>query len=112
MDALGRADKSLRIAVKRWRRSKLPDVRLVDAYIGLRIALESLYLKDFANEHSQEMRVRLALFGAWHLSADLDERRSTRKTLRNAYDTASRAVPVGDIQENERADLSDHSAWK
>ena len=37
-------------------------------YIDLRIALESLYLRDFANEHSQEMRFRLALFGAWHLA--------------------------------------------
>ena len=51
-------------------------------YIDLRIALESLYLRDFANEHSQEMRFRLTLFGAWHLAenaGDLDERRSIRK---------------------------------
>ena len=56
--------------------------RLEDAYIDLRIALESLYLRDFANEHSQEMRFRLALFGAWNLAenaGDLDERRSIRK---------------------------------
>ena len=106
LEALGRADKKLRIAVGRWKRSKLPNVRLVDAYIDLRIALESLYLKDFANEQSHEMRFRLALFGAWHLSADLDERRSIRKTLRNAYDTASKAVHLGEIPDNERAALS------
>ena len=76
----------LRIAADRWRRSKRSDgyARLVDQYIDLRLALESLYLKDFVNEHSQEMRFRLALFGAWHLGGSLDERRSIRKTLRYA----------------------------
>ena len=105
LEALGRADKKLRIAVDRWRRSKLPYVRPEDAYIDLRIALELLYLKDFANERSQEMRFRLALFGAWHLSANLDERRSIRKTLRDAYDMASKAVHVGEVAGNEHANL-------
>ena len=63
------------------------------------------YLKDFANEHSQEMRFRLTLFGAWHLSANLDERRSIRKTLRDAYDMASKAVHVGEVAGNEHANL-------
>ncbi len=107
LEALGRADKTFRIAVGRWRRSKLPYVRPEDAYIDLRIALELLYLKDFANEHSQEMRFRLALFGAWHLSANLDERRSIRKALRDAYDMASKAVHVGEVAGNEQANLPD-----
>ena len=105
LKALGRADKKLRIAVDRWRRSKLPCVRPEDAYIDLRIALELLYLKDFANEHSQEMRFRLALFGAWHLSANLDERRSVRRALRDAYAMASKAVHVGEVPGNTHADL-------
>ena len=95
IEALRGADRKVDIAVKRWRRSMQHEARLEDAYIDLRIALESLYLRDFANEHSQEMRFRLALFGAWHLAEDLDERRSIRKTLRNAYDTASKACTPG-----------------
>ena len=77
----------------------------MDQYIDLRLALESLYLKDFVNEHSQEMRFRLALFGAWHLGGNLDERRTIRKTLRDAYDTASKAVHLGEVPEEARAPL-------
>ena len=107
LEALRVADKPLRIAADRWRRSKRSDGsdRLVDQYIDLRLALESLYLKDFVNEHSQEMRFRLALFGAWHLGGSLDERRSIRKTLRYAYDTASKAVHLGEVPEEARARL-------
>ena len=95
-----------RIAVDRWRRSKRASASLEDAYIDLRVALESLYLKDFLNEHSQEMRFRLALFGAWHLATDLDDRRSIRKSLRDAYDTASGAVHAGEVADEARASLS------
>ena len=73
------------------------EVQLEDRYIDLRVALEALYLKDFMNEQSQEMRFRLALFGAWHLGADWEERRSIRKTLRDAYDMASKAVHEGEL---------------
>ena len=55
----------------------------------------ALYLNDFGGEHSQEMRFRLALFGAWHLADGPDGRRSVRKTLRDAYDDASTAVHLG-----------------
>ena len=106
LEALRRADKKLRIAAERWRRSKRRHARLEDAYIDLRIALESLYLKDFVNEQSGEMRFRLSLMGAWHLSADLDERRSTRKILRDAYDTASKAVHLGEVPREAQANLS------
>ena len=95
--ALQRADKKLRIAVDRWRRSMAEDSDLEDRFIDLRIALEAIYLKDFANEHSQEMRFRLALCGAWHLGADFEERRSIRKALREAYDKASKAVHEGEL---------------
>ena len=107
IEALRGADRKVDIAVKRWRRSMQHEARLEDAYIDLRIALESLYLRDFANEHSQEMRFRLALFGAWHLAEDLDERRSIRKTLRNAYDTASKAVHSGELPDKEFKHLRD-----
>ena len=104
VEALRSADRKLRIAVGRWRRSKRPEARLEDSYIDLRIALEALYLKDFDDERSQEMRFRLPLFGAWHLAENLEERRSIRKTLRTAYDMASKAVHGGEVLKAEGAD--------
>ncbi|MCY4498377.1 MAG: HEPN domain-containing protein [Rhodospirillaceae bacterium] len=103
---LQHANRKLKIAVDRWRRSMAEDAELEDRYIDLRIALEAIYLKDFANEHSQEMRFRLALCGAWHLGADFEERRSIRKTLRDAYDTASKAVHEGELPNAARPALS------
>ena len=97
MDALPGANRKLKIAVDRWRRSMAEDADLEDRYIDLRIALEAIYLKDFINERSQEMRFRLALFGSWHLGADFEERRSIRRVLRDAYDTASKAVHEGEL---------------
>ena len=94
---------SLQIAASRWLRSRDTSPPLEDQFIDLRIAMESLYLHDFKNEHSQEMGFRLALFGAWHLGADLEERRALRKTLRDAYGAASRAVHSGDIDSERKA---------
>ena len=98
IEALQGAGRKLRIAVDRWKGSKRPSARLEDQYIDLRIALETLYLKDFADEHSTEMRFRLSLFGAWHLGSTLEERRDIRKTLRDAYDTASGVVHSGEVK--------------
>ena len=89
-----------RIAVSRLILSKNRSEGLVDNFIDLRIALESLYLTDFINEQSQEMRFRLSLFGAWHLGADFGERKRIRKTLRDAYDAASGAVHTGDLDDS------------
>ena len=100
--ALRHADRKLRTAVHRWRRSIVRGASREDACIDLRIALEALYLKDFSGEHSQEMRFRLALFGAWHLADGPDERRSIRKTLRDAYDDASKAVHLGELPDGGR----------
>ena len=60
------------------------------------------YLKDFVGRHGQEMRFRLALFGAWHLADGPDGRRSVRKTLRDAYDDASKALHLGAIPNGAR----------
>lgn len=82
---------------------------LVDQFVDLRMALEALFLKDFANEQSQEMRFRLSLIGAWFLGQDFEDRRRIRKVLRDAYDTASRAVHTGNIvlTDDNRALLAD-----
>ena len=98
----------LEVPIKRWIKSKT-DQLLADRFIDLRIALESLYLKDFLNEQSPEMRFRLSLFGAWHLGSDIGDRRRIRKRLRDAYDVASGSVHSGiveDIAENREL-LSD-----
>lgn len=78
-------------------RSKDASSGLEDQFVDLRIALESQYLHDFDNEHSQEMGFRLALFGAWHLGAGFQERKVVRKTLRDAYKKASGVVHTGNI---------------
>ena len=104
LEAMQAAKAKLRISVDRWRRSMRPDARIEDSYIDLRIALEALYLKDFDDKRTQEMRLRLALFGAWHLAETPDERRSIFNDLRAAYDMASQAVHGGEIKGAEQPD--------
>ena len=105
IEALRGGDRKLRIAVDRWKRSKRPYSPATDRYIDLRIALETLYLKDFLNEQSAEMRFRLSLFGAWHLGTTLEERREIRKALRDAYDKASGAVHGEEVIQRQHADI-------
>ena len=92
--------RKLGTATSRWMKSRNPADGLVDQFVDLRMAIEALYLQDFVNEHSQEMRFRLALFGAWFLGTDFQDRKLIRKTLRAAYDAASGAVHTGEIQSN------------
>ena len=94
----GKDAKKITLSLARWIMSKDFEKSQVDRFIDLRIALESLYLQDFLNEQSQEMRFRLALFGAWHLGVDFEERKKIRRKLRDAYDTASGAVHGGDLK--------------
>ena len=104
----------LPIAASRWLRSKDTSSGLTDQFIDLRIALESLYLHDFTDEHSQEMGFRLALFGAWHLGTDFQERKRIRKTLREVYNKASKAVHTGDIDSarEKRRDKNPMLRWR
>ena len=88
---------NLEVPIERWIKSRT-DQSLSDRFIDLRIALEALYLKDFLNENSQEMRFRLPLFGAWHLGSDIGDRRKIRRRLREAYDMASGAVHSGVVE--------------
>ena len=60
INALRSTNSKLQIAVDRWHRSMADDAQLEDRYIDLRVTLEAIYLKDFANENSGEMRFRLA----------------------------------------------------
>ena len=54
----GLNSREVNLAIERWSRSKRSMSSLEDSFIDLRIALEALYLKDFTNENSQEMRFR------------------------------------------------------
>ena len=86
------SDSSL-TALSRWIKSKDDSQDVKDSLIDLRIALESLYLKDFQNDRYRgEMRFRLALYGAWHLGEDFVDRKIIRKKLLDAYDEASSIV--------------------
>ena len=105
IEAIQNSDDKLRIAINRWKQSLRPNISLADQLIELRIAMEALYLKDFTNERSQEMRFRLALFGAWHLGETFASRKSIRKTLRDAYDHASGAVHAGEAPASARTVL-------
>ena len=98
----GERSDQLRVAASRWQSTKNSRASLADRFIDLRIALESLYLRDFSNEQSQEMRFRLPLFAAWHLGADYEDRKTIRKKLRDAYDTASKAVHLGDVESTQQ----------
>lgn len=89
---------STRTAISWWMTSKDFGRPLADQFIDLRIALEALYLQDFQNGNSQEMRFRLALFGSWHLGVDFENRKRIRKSFRDAYDTASQAVHSGTLK--------------
>ena len=87
-----------RIAVSRWVKSKDSYEQLVDRFIDLRVALESLYLQHIGNEkYRGEMGLRLSLCGAWHLGVDFEQRKRIRKNLQDAYNTASKAVHGGNI---------------
>ena len=84
--------RSLDMAIRRWINSKRPQASSPDAFIDLRIALESLYLPGGT---PSEQGFRLALLGAWDLGADFDERRRYYRLLREAYYLGATAVHAG-----------------
>lgn len=92
------ADESagLAMALRRWMRSKA-QTDVADQFIELRIALESLFLKD----SSGESRFRVASHAAWYLGQSLEERTGHQKTIARAYDVASRAVHTGAVKNAE-----------
>ena len=95
-------DAMIKIAISRWCKSKETFRTLIDQFVDLRIAMEALYLKEFKGEQNQEMRFRLALFGAWFLGSNFQDRKKIRKTLRDAYDVASGAVHGGKLEFSEK----------
>ena len=92
----GSKKRKVDIAINRWIKSKRNAIT-TDQLVDLRIALESLYLTDV----SGESRFRVSNYSAWHLGADFHERLEYQKTIRDAYDLASKAVHTGTITHTE-----------
>ena len=65
--------------------------------VELRIALESLFLKD----SSGESRFRVATRAAWYLGRSLEKRTAHQSTIAAAYEVASRAVHTGAVKNAE-----------
>ena len=97
IDAKKQTRRGLGTAIHRWINSKSEETMFVDRFIEIRIALESLYLR----EHIGEMRFRLAMIGAWHLGKTPGERRDYYDLLRKAYHLSSKAVHAGEIKDTE-----------
>ena len=90
--------KKIDIPLNRWMKSKLDsssDTALVDSFIDISIALESLYLDDI--DGSGEFRFRFSLRAAWFLENNQENRHSLFKEFRSIYDRRSEAVHTGKI---------------
>ena len=87
----------LAVPIDRWIRSHT-DTLIVDKFIDLGIALESLYLND---GNTSELRFRLALHAAWHLGSCGSERSRMLHEFRTMYDLRSRAVHTGAIDDTQ-----------
>ena len=81
----------LDIAIERWQNS-LGAPNMSAKLIELRILLESLYTKGV----NDELRFRVALYGAWHL-----QRREIFHVFRGIYDNASKVIHGGKIEDDK-----------
>ena len=92
----GEAQK-LQIPITRWIKSKTRQP-LVDTFIDLGIALESLYLDSGTGEQqSFRLRLRAALF----LRDSVNERETVMKDVREIYGLRSKAVHEGSVNDSE-----------
>lgn len=92
------ADDRTRVAVDRWKKSRLRGATLTNRFIDLRIALESLFLPQTPD---QQLRFRLATNGAWLVGRDYADRRKAWHILGDAYNEASKAVHHGKVKPND-----------
>ena len=96
----GRRD--LDVPIARWRQSKCARTE-AEQLIELRIALESILLKDASR--AGEMQFRLATRGAWLLGETFDDRSKYFDTLNRVYDYASRVIHGGEPKVKAGRDL-------
>ena len=84
----------LNVPIDRWIKSK-SDQPVVDTFIDLGIALESLYLSTDGNQ--PELNFRLRLRAAWFLEETVDGRRALMADLGKIYGLRSTAVHDGTL---------------
>ena len=89
--------KKLQIPITRWIKSKTRQP-LVDTFIDLGIALESLYL-DTGNADQQSFRLRLR--AALFLKENLPDREEVIRDVREIYGLRSKAVHEGAVRDDE-----------
>lgn len=90
----------LDLAIARWHRSK-GAASTEEQLVELRIAMESVLLGDDKGSVG-EKRHRLAVRGAWLLGEDFSQRKTCYRSLRDAYDLASRVVHAGSLKSQDR----------
>ena len=88
----------LRVPIGRWMRAKA-DEHLVDKFINLGTAMESLFLGD--EGYNGELKFRLALRAGWYLAEDSRERRELVREFGRIYAARSRAVHTGKVSERD-----------
>ena len=88
----------LKLATRRWINARSMCSSFSDRLIELRIALEALYLNDV----NDELKFRLSTRGAWHLGADINERRKFYENLGRVYSLASSAIHASNIKHNSK----------
>ena len=86
--------RKLKVPIDRWIKSN-SNADIVDTFIDLGIALESLYLEDIRDDG--EFRFRLSLRGAWYLEEEVDKRQTLVAEFRKLYDLRSKAVHLGEV---------------
>ncbi len=89
-----RVARNLKVSIDRWVKSK-SDQSVVDTFIDLGIALESLYLENIGN--AGEFSFRFRLHGAWYLGDNANDRQKLLKEFKVLYDMRSKAVHVGEV---------------
>ena len=92
----GEAQK-LQIPIRRWIKSKTRQP-LIDTFIDLGIALESLYL-DPGTEEQQSFRLRLR--AALFLREGVNDREAVIRDMREIYGLRSKAVHEGAVNNSE-----------
>ena len=93
----------LDLAIARWHRSKCATTK-EEQLVELRIALESVLLSDDKGVVA-EKRHRLAIRGAWFLGLEFEERKKYFRTLRDAYDSASKVLHAGSLTDENTETL-------
>ena len=90
----------LDLGIARWRRSKRPTT-IEEQLVELRIAMESVLLADDSGAVG-EKSYRLAIRGAWLLGEAFEQRKTYFRSLREAYNFASKVIHAGSLKKMKK----------